>query len=119
MEFLSYRIELFDITVGVAIAELVVTLIAWFGVWYVIRRRERLRAARGLSSNSGLRLVLAAAAMLTMLFSGGCSSLLLAYLAGRSWDEMSLIGPAIPVVGGVPFAIGLLVWWLAMRRKMG
>ena len=102
---------------GTAIAELVVTLVAWTGIWYAIRWRERLRAAKGLESYSGLRLVFAAAAMLLMLFSGGCTMLVSAMVLARGgelvWD---IVGTAL-MFGGIPFAAAIVVWFVLMARK--
>ncbi|MBC8037274.1 MAG: hypothetical protein H7X89_08655 [Rhizobiales bacterium] len=81
-------------------------------LWLLLERHESRRAAHGKPRHSGLRLVFAVAAGLTMLFSGGCSLLFLSQSAG---DIVELV----LLFGGIPFALGLLVWWLAMRRKPG
>ena len=81
-------------------------------LWFLLDRHEKRRAADGKPYHSGLRLIFAAAAGLTMLFSGGCSLIFLA-----SMDGVYVTIPAILMIGGPPFAIGLLVWWLSMRRK--
>lgn len=84
-------------------------------LWYLLERHENRRALSGKPRHSSLRLLAAALAMLLLLFSGGCSLLFLA--------DMSRPGPtyvtweAVAVIGGIPFAVGLLVWWLAMRRS--
>ncbi|MBC8036878.1 MAG: hypothetical protein H7X89_06645 [Rhizobiales bacterium] len=77
-------------------------------LWLLLERHESRRAANGKPRHSGLRLIFAAAAGLTVLFSGGCSLLFLSQEAG--FAELVLL------IGGIPFAVGLLVWWLAMRR---
>ena len=69
------------------------------------------REASGEARHSGLRLALAAAAVLLMLFSGGCTLLLFSQPEGRMAPVLVLL------VGGLPFAFGLLVWWLAMGRN--
>ncbi len=81
-------------------------------LWLLLERHENRRMARGLPRHSAGRLIFAAAAMLTMLFTGGCSLLFL------SQDGGDFIGLVL-MFGGIPFAGGLLVWWLAMRRKSG
>jgi hypothetical protein len=81
-------------------------------LWWLINRHENRRLAAGLSRHSGLRIGFAAAALLTMLFSGGC-----AVLFGINMDNLYVTPASIMVFAGPPFAIGLLVWWLAMRRK--
>ena len=83
-------------------------------LWRLLNRREERRAGAGQPRHSGLRLVFAAAALLLMLFSGGCS-----LLFGLNADGLYVTAPAILVIGGPPLAIGLLVWWLAMRRPAG
>ena len=44
-------------------------------LWWLLDRHENRRAAAGEQRRSGLRLAFAAAALLTMLFAGGCSLL--------------------------------------------
>jgi cyanate permease len=83
-------------------------------LWWLLDRHEKRRAAAGKARHSGLRLIFAAAALLVMLFSGGCSLLFLAHM-----DGAYVTLPAILVIGGPPFLAGLLVWWLAIRRKSG
>ena len=81
-------------------------------IFVLLDRHEKRRLAAGATRHSGLRLAFAALAMLTMLFAGGCSLLFAINMDGT---YVSL--PAILVFGGPPFAVGLLVWWLSMRRK--
>lgn len=118
---------MFDITLGTAIAELAVALVAWTGIWYAIRWREQVKAARGLASHPGLRPVYAAAAMLLMLFSGGCTlffgaNVLQDYMSLNSSDVDGrkvldgIIG-VILVVGGIPFAVATVAWFVLMVRK--
>ena len=49
-----------------------------------------------------------------MLFTGGCSLLFLSDFAMRGGDGYVNV-PMILVIGGVPFLIGLVVWWLAAK----
>ena len=83
-------------------------------LWFLLERHEKRREAGGQPRHSGLRLIFAAAALLTMLFAGGCSLLFAINMVGTY-----VTAPAILMLGGPPFAVGLLVWWLAMRRKSG
>jgi len=80
-------------------------------LWVLLDRHEKRRAAAGHPRHSALRLIFAAAAFLTMLFSGGCGLLFLANMDGQyvTWQ-------VIGTLAGPPFVIGLLVWWLSMRR---
>lgn len=80
-------------------------------LWWLLDRHESRRAAVGQPRRSGPRLVFAAAALLTMLFSGGCS-----LLFGLNADGLYVTWVSVLLFGGPPFLIGLLVWWLAMRR---
>lgn len=83
-------------------------------LWFLLERHENRRAAAGKPRHSTLRLIFGAAALLTILFSGGCGLLFLANMDGQyvTWE-------AVAVLAGPPFVIGLLVWWLVMRRKAG
>ena len=80
-------------------------------LWWLFDRHEKRREAAGQPRHSALRLIFAAAALLTMLFSGGCGLLFLANMDGQyvTWQVVGLFA-------GPPFLIGLLVWWLSMRR---
>ncbi len=86
-------------------------------LWLLLERHEKRRVARGLPRHSAVRLILAAAALLTMLFSGGCSLLILAPLFGQTSGEQYVNLPLILMFGGPPFLVGFLVLWLAMRRR--
>lgn len=81
-------------------------------IWVLLDRHEKRRVAAGLPRHGGIRLVFAAAALLTVLFSGGCALLFL-----MNQDGTYVNVPVVSVIAGPPFAVGLLVWWLAMRRK--
>lgn len=80
-------------------------------LWWLLDRHEKRRAAAGKPRHSALRLIFGAAALLVVLFSGGCGLLFLANADGQyvTWE-------AVSVIAGTPFAVGLLVWWLVMRR---
>ncbi len=93
---------------------IIVPLILGVVLWVLLDRHEKRREAAGLPRHGGLRLVFAAAALLTVLFSGGCALLFLINQDGQyvTWE-------AVAVLAGPPFAVGLLVCWLAMRRKAG
>lgn len=58
-----------------------------------------------------LRIVLAIVGIAAALFSGGCSLLILS-------DGMG-IWQFVLVLGGAPFALGLLVIWMALRLGRG
>jgi hypothetical protein len=70
-----------------------------------------------------IRLIFAIIGGLIMLFTGGCTLL---FLAGYVHDELTRSGgeqyvniPVILTVGGPPFLLGLLVWYLAARAGRG
>ncbi len=83
-------------------------------LWFLLERHENRRALAGKPRHSSLRLVIAAVALLLLLFAGGCSLLFI--------SDMSRPGPtyvtweAVAIIGGIPFALGLFIFWLAMRR---
>jgi hypothetical protein len=58
-----------------------------------------------------LRIVLAIIGIAAVLFSGGCSLLVLS----DGWD----VWPFTLAFGGVPFALGVLVTWMALRLGRG
>ncbi len=89
-------------------------------IWVFFNWRENRRAGAGLPRHSGLRLIFVAIAALTALFSGGCSLIFLAsWIANGTRANDYVTWEAIAVFGGPPFVIGLLIWWLVMRRKPG
>ncbi len=98
---------------------LIVLLLVAFGIWYLLDWREKARLEKGLPRLSALRLIFASFAILTVLFSGGCGGI---FLIGWIADGMPTNGyvgwEIIAVLSLPPFAVGLLVWWLAMRRKV-
>ena len=81
-------------------------------VWFLLERHENRREAAGLPRHSTLRLIFGTAALLTMLFSGGCGLLFLA-----NQDGMYVTWQSVGIIAGPPLAVGFLVWWLAMRRN--
>jgi hypothetical protein len=81
-------------------------------IFVLLDRHEKRRLAAGSPRHSGLRLAFGTFALLTMLFAGGCS-----LLFAINMDGTYVTLPAIMVLGGPPFAVGLFVWWLSMRRK--
>ena len=97
---------------------LLVLLLAVLGIWYLLDRREKARLANGLPRHSGLRLIFASFAILTVLFSGGCGGLFLFSWIADGMSSNNYIGwEIIAVLSLPPLLVGLLVWWLAMRRK--
>lgn len=80
-------------------------------LWFLLERHEARRAAGGKPRHSTLRLIFGAAALLTMLFSGGCGLLFVANMDGQyvNWE-------VVAILAGPPLLVGGAVWWLAMRR---
>ena len=94
------------------IAVLILATLALGAVLYwLLDRHEQRRAVAGKPRHSALRLVFGAAALLTILFSGGCGLLFLI-----NQDGLYVTWQAVGIIAGPPLAVGLLVWWLAMRR---
>ncbi len=93
-----------------------VPLVVGVGLFLWLSAREKKRAAEGQSRLAVWRLILAAIAGLVVLFSGGCSLMLVP-------DAMSgnqYIDPiAILVIGGIPFGVAAVILWLALRRGNG
>ena len=99
---------------------ILVLLLVALGIWHLLDRREKVRLAKGLSRHSSLRLIFAAFAMLTILFSGGCGGIFLIGWIADGAPSGGYVGwEVIAVLSLPPLLIGLLVWWLAMRRKTG
>jgi hypothetical protein len=95
-------------------------LLLWALLWAFLNWREKRRAGAGLPRHSGPRLIFAAIAALTVLFSGGCSLVFLSsWIANGTRANDYVTWEAIAILGGPPLVIGILVWWLAMRRKSG
>jgi len=85
-------------------------------LWMLLERHETRRAAAGKSRHSGFRLLIAAIGILTVLFSGAIALLFFSELH-TSGGKQIVDGPVVLLICGPPLAIGLLIWWLAMRRK--
>ena len=97
---------------------LLILFLAVLGIWYLLDRREKSRLAKGLPRLSGLRLIFASFAILTVLFSGGCGGLFLFSWIADGMSSNNYIGwEIIAILSLPPLLVGLLVWWLAMRRK--
>ena len=100
------------------IGSLLVLVLAVLGIWYLLDRREKARLARGLPRHSGLRLIFASFAILTVVFSGGCGGIFLIGWIADGMPGNGYVGwEIIAVLSLPPLLVGLLVWWLAMRRK--
>jgi NO-binding membrane sensor protein with MHYT domain len=82
-------------------------------IWFILNLRENGRVARGLPRHSGFRLVFAAAALLILMFTGGCA---LIFIPDAMKGTQYVGFDAIAVLAGIPFAVALLIFWLAMRR---
>ena len=97
-----------------------VLLLVVIGIWYLLDRRETARVAKGLARHSSLRLIFAAFAILTVLFSGGCGGIFLFSWIADGMPSSGYVGWEIIAVFSLPpLLIGLLIWWLAMRRRTG
>ena len=97
---------------------LIIGLLALGAVlWWLLDRHEARRAGAGGPRNGGLRLAIAAAGLLLMLFSGGCSLLFIGDMLTRTGGERYVTWEAVAVIGGIPLAVGLLVFWLAIRHR--
>jgi hypothetical protein len=88
-------------------------LFLWLVLWVMLIRHERRRAARGLPRHGAVRMLLAAAALLTIMFILGCALLVVtahAPLLGEvDWS-------AVRLYVGTPFVVALIVVWLTLRR---
>jgi protein-S-isoprenylcysteine O-methyltransferase Ste14 len=95
---------------------LLIPIAAVVAIWFLLNWRESKRAAQNLPRHSGLRLVFAAVAALLVLFSGGCGALFTIDMISRGGPDVYISYELVAVLS-LPFvALGLLVWWLAMRR---
>jgi hypothetical protein len=89
-------------------------------IWYILDWREKKRVAAGLPRHSALRLIFAAAAILTAIFSGGCGTILMIGWILDGMRSSNYIGwEIITVLSLPPFIVGIFVWWLSMRRGNG
>ena len=97
---------------------LLILALGVFGIWYLLDRREKARLEKGLPRLSALRLIFASFAILTVLFSGGCGGIFLIGWIADGMPSNGYVGwEIIAVLALPPLLVGLLVWWLAMRRK--
>ena len=63
-----------------------------------------------------VRWIFAVIGGLIMVFSGGCSLFVLGDLAMRGrWAYNYVSVDAVLGIGGIPFVLGLLIWWLAVK----
>jgi hypothetical protein len=89
-------------------------LFLWMVLWVMLVRHERRRARKGLSRHGALRMLIAAAALLTVLFILGSATLLFtmhgSLLQQIRWDVVRLYV-------GSPFLVALIVLWFTMRRS--
>jgi hypothetical protein len=91
-----------------------IILLVGLGIWWVLNTREKQRAAQGLSSFPGWRTLLAALVALVLLFSGGCTLLILPdALRGTQYVDLT----AVAVIGGIPFMISAFLLWLILHRR--
>ena len=99
---------------------ILVLLLIVLGIWFLLDRREKARLTNGLERHSNLRLIFAAFAILTVLFSGGCGGIFFASWINDGMPSNGYVGwEIISVLSLPPLLVGALVWWLAMRRKAG
>ena len=97
---------------------ILILLLAVLGIWYLLDRREKARLTKGLPRHSALRLIFAAFAILTVLFSGGCGGIFFASWIADGMPTNGYVGwEIIAVLSLPPLLLGMLVWWLAMHRK--
>jgi hypothetical protein len=89
-------------------------------VWFILDKREQARVAAGKPRHSALRLIFAAAAILTAVFSGGCATILMIGWIMDGMRSSNYMGWEIIAFFSLPpFLIGVLIWWLSMRRGNG
>ena len=63
-----------------------------------------------------VRWIFAVVGALLAMFAGGCSLLLLGELAAKGrWQADYVSVDMVLVIGGVPFLLGVLIWWLAVK----
>ena len=94
------------------IAFLIVGFIGLLAVLYwLLDRHEAREAQAGQPRRGGVSVFFAAFALLLMLFSGGCG---LIFLAGQ--DGQYVTWQAVAVLSLPPFAVGLIIWFLARKR---
>jgi uncharacterized membrane protein YbhN (UPF0104 family) len=83
------------------------------GIFYWLRERERKREAAGLPRLATWRLVFASAFALIALFSGGCSLL---FVPDAVRGNQYIDPTAVLVIGGIPFAVAVVLLWLFLLR---
>ncbi len=89
-------------------------------LWYVLDWREKKREAAGLPRHSVLRLFFATVAILTTLFTGGCGTILMIGWIMDGMRSSNYIGwEIITILSLPPTLVGILIWWLSMRRAKG
>jgi hypothetical protein len=82
-------------------------------IWFILNLMEKSRVAAGQTRRSAVRLVFGAIALLVMIFTGGCA---LIFIPDAVKGTQYVGFDAIAVLAGIPFAVALLIFWLAMRR---
>lgn len=99
---------------------IIILIVIAVAIWALLEWRDRRRAQTGLARHNPLRLIFAAMAVLTVVFSAGCSLLFLSDWIRRGMPSNDYTSPeAIAILGLPPLVVGFLVLWLAMRRKSG
>jgi Na+/H+ antiporter NhaC len=99
---------------------ILITILIIAVIWFILDKREQSRLAAGKPRHSPLRLIFAAAAILTVLFSGGCGALFLGSWIVNGMKSSDYVGwEIIAVLSLPPLAVGIFVWWLSMRRGNG
>jgi ABC-type sulfate transport system permease component len=97
---------------------IVILLAIAVAAWGLLEWRERRRAAGGQPRHGPLRLIFAATAILTVLFSGGCGLLFLYDWIRCGMPTNDYVSPGvIAFLSLPPVLVGIFIWWLAMRRK--
>ena len=62
-----------------------------------------------------IRLIVAAIGVLIMVFAGGCTLLIGVPMIGGSGSDLAGMVPMLLLFGGVPFLVGLGLWFLAVK----
>ena len=67
-----------------------------------------------------IRWIFAVIGALLATFAGGCSLLILGDLASRGrWSDNYVSVEIVLLIGGVPFLLGVFIWWLAVKAGRG
>lgn len=95
----------------------IVVLIVCGGILFSwLLRRDQDRVRKGETRIATWRLVLATFFGLIGLFAGGCSLIFLPdAMRGAQFIDLT----TVLIVGGIPFAVALLIVWLSLRRGNG